>query len=136
MLEEKQPLLEVAEPQRDGQWGSDGIAAIGTPARDFVRISSLPASIFRSEEENRRCMACGETGKCVTLRPCGHVVLCRACSDFVYTCPHCGQYISGVNARNASEGSQPGSGSSSFRGTARGQGATPRWHSLGPQFCL
>ena len=96
---ERQPLLNsVAEPVREAsQWSGEGIAAIGTPARDFVRLSSLPASIFRPEEADRRCMACGETGKCVALRPCGHIVLCRSCSDFVYTCPQCGQYISGVS---------------------------------------
>ena len=34
--------------------------------------------------------------RCVALRPCGHEVLCRNCADFVYTCPHCRQYISAV----------------------------------------
>lgn len=91
---EREPLLPVPDPRLSRP--ADGVAAIGTPARDFVRLSSLPASVFRSEEDRRRCLACGETGKCVALRPCGHAVLCRECSDFVYTCPHCGQYISGV----------------------------------------
>lgn len=72
------------------------MAAIGTPARDFVRLSSLPASVFKDSDDGRRCMACSQPGDCVALRPCGHAVLCRACSDFVYTCPYCGQYISGV----------------------------------------
>ena len=78
--------------------GAD-MAAIGTPARDFVRLSSLPSSALRVNELGRRCMACSAENECVALRPCGHVVLCRACSDFVYTCPHCGQYISGIEKR-------------------------------------
>ena len=102
--EEQIPLL---DPEYDGSGhsrgggGSNGrsigeVAAIGTPARDFVRLSSLPASVFRSDGDSQRCMACSQAGECVALRPCGHAVLCRACSDFVYTCPHCGQYISGI----------------------------------------
>ena len=103
--EEQLPLL---SPERDDSRGSGSrggsggthtrsdVAAIGTPARDFVRLSSLPATVFNSED--RRCMACSQTGEIVALRPCGHEVLCRTCSDFVYTCPHCGQYISGVVA--------------------------------------
>jgi hypothetical protein len=71
------------------------VASIGTPARDFVRLSSLPAAIFQLNEN--RCRACGQGGECVALRPCGHAVLCRPCSDFVFECPHCGQYISGVS---------------------------------------
>ena len=95
---EDAPLLQrpdVSTPSRNPQQHVD-VASIGTPARDFVRLSSLPASIFRFDEYGRRCMACNESGECVALRPCGHVVLCRACSDFVYTCPQCSQYISGV----------------------------------------
>jgi hypothetical protein len=98
---EDMPLLARSDSPVDR--GDDGIAHIGTPARDFVRLSSLPPSIFRHDEDQRRCLACGEAGKCVALRPCGHVVLCRACSDFVYTCPHCGQYISGVGLRRSDD---------------------------------
>ena len=96
--DEDLPLLARADSPRH-DCDTDCIATIGTPSRDFVRLSSLPPSIFRAEEDQRRCLACGEAGKCVSLRPCGHVVLCRACSDYVYTCPHCGQYISGVGLR-------------------------------------
>ena len=101
--EEAAPLLSDSECGsgshiRGGGSGSGGgdVAAIGTPARDFVRLSSLPPSALHSGGRERRCMACNETGECVELRPCGHSVLCRNCSDFVYTCPHCGTYISGV----------------------------------------
>ena len=97
--DEDLPLLARPESPRQDNNDTDGIATIGTPARDFVRLSSLPPSIFRVEEDQRRCLACGEAGKCVSLRPCGHIVLCRACSDYVYTCPRCGQYISGVGLR-------------------------------------
>ena len=99
--EEREPLID-REPfaVRDNgsgcssrNRGSD-VAAIGTPARDFVRLSSLPDAL--NGDERQRCLACGTLGECVTLRPCGHVVLCQACSDFAYTCPHCGQYISGA----------------------------------------
>lgn len=100
--DESMPLLARAESPRE-ECETDGVAAIGTPARDFVRLSALPPSIFRHEEDQRRCLACGEAGKCVALRPCGHIVLCRACSDYVYTCPHCGQYISGVGLRSLPE---------------------------------
>ena len=99
--EENEPLLDPAyDPYGTPANGVRGrgadMAAIGTPARDFVRLSSLPSSALRVDEHGRRCMACSAENGCVALRPCGHVVLCRACSDFVYTCPHCGQYISGI----------------------------------------
>ncbi|KAL1521131.1 hypothetical protein AB1Y20_022685 [Prymnesium parvum] len=95
--DEDLPLLARDDSPRH-ECDSDGFATIGTPARDFVRLSSLPPAIFRAEEDQRRCLACGEAGKCVSLRPCGHIVLCRACSDYVYTCPNpnCGKYITGV----------------------------------------
>ena len=87
--------------------GSD-VASIGSPARDFVRLSSLPPATLRSDERGRRCMACDAPGDCVALRPCGHRVLCRKCSDFVHACPHCGQYISGVShVPNASRSRAP-----------------------------
>jgi hypothetical protein len=70
------------------------VAQIGTPARDFVRLSSLPAAVFQLSDS--RCRACGQAGECVAFRPCGHAVLCRACSEFVFECPHCGQGVSGV----------------------------------------
>ena len=101
--EEEEPLLPTGKQSIDhDRWG-DGIVTIGSPAREFVRLSSLPASVLRSEEDQRPCLACHATGKCVALRPCGHVVLCRSCSDFVYTCPTCGQYISGVGLRELPE---------------------------------
>ena len=94
--EELEPLISEPADTRDAAPSCSTIAAIGTPARAFVRLSSLPPSVFRAEEDCQQCMACGEAVKCVALRPCGHAVLCRECSDFVYTCPHCAQYISGV----------------------------------------
>lgn len=101
--EDRVPLLDpahdpYASPSRNGASRGRGadMAAIGTPARDFVRLSSLPSSALRVDEHGRRCMACSVENECVALRPCGHVVLCRSCSDFVYTCPHCGGYISGI----------------------------------------
>jgi hypothetical protein len=103
--EERAPLIDPSHEQYNSPGECGGargrgadMAAIGTPARDFVRLSSLPSSALRADEQGRRCMACSAENECVALRPCGHVVLCRACSDFVYTCPHCGQYISGITA--------------------------------------
>jgi len=113
--EEREPLID-REPfaVRDGtsscssrNRGSD-VAAIGTPARDFVRLSSLPDAL--NGDERQRCLACGTLGECVTLRPCGHVALCQACSDFAYTCPHCGQYISGAFLSSQHEGMPSGPG--------------------------
>jgi hypothetical protein len=46
-------------------------------------------------------MACGDLGVCVALQPCGHEVLCRSCSDYVYTCPQCRQYITSVSESEA-----------------------------------
>ena len=40
----------------------------------------------RSREELRRGVA----------RRCGHVLLCRPCSDFVCACPKCGAHVAGV----------------------------------------
>lgn len=102
--DEDVPLLGRADSPRHGR-DTDDIATIGTPPRDFVRISSLPPSIFRVDRDQRRCLACGEAGKCVALRPCGHVVLCRPCSDYVYTCPNplCGKYITGVGSQDSFE---------------------------------
>ena len=104
MSEDREPLLSPAHDPHSPAGGANSrgrgqhgdMAAIGTPARDFVRLSSLPSAALRVDEHGRRCMACGAENECVALRPCGHAVLCRACSDFVYTCPHCGQYISGI----------------------------------------
>ena len=105
---ENEPLL--SDPRTpNGASRRNDVATIGTPARDFVRLSSLPAAIFQSNEN--RCRACGNVGECVALRPCGHAVLCRPCSDFVFECPACGQYISGISfhvpseARNGAENS-------------------------------
>lgn len=111
--EEQLPLLDGEEAEAahgcsrgvPSNYSCGDVAAIGTPARDFVRLSSLPASVFKSSDEGRRCMACSQAGECVALRPCGHAVLCRACSDFVYTCPYCGQYISGIAAKENENGS-------------------------------
>ena len=105
--EDRAPLLAPTHDLYGPGAGSGGtargrgadMAAIGTPARDFVRLSSLPPSAMRVDEYGRRCMACNAENECVALRPCGHAVLCRACSDFVYTCPHCGGYISGIENR-------------------------------------
>lgn len=119
--EDRAPLLDPAHDPYGTPPASNGgtargrgadMAAIGTPARDFVRLSSLPSSALRMDEHGRRCMACSVENECVALRPCGHVVLCRACSDFVYTCPHCGQYISGIEKRKptAEENGDGGAG--------------------------
>ena len=102
--EDRAPLLDpshdpYSSPEgksRERQSRQADMASIGTPARDFVRLSSLPSSALRMDEHGRRCMACNAENECVALRPCGHAVLCRPCSDFVYTCPHCGGYISGI----------------------------------------
>ena len=79
------------------EWDTGGIVRVGIPARDFVRISSVPTD---DDPSRRKCVACGEVGMCISLRPCGHVVLCRACSDFVCTCPKCGQHVAGVGLRS------------------------------------
>lgn len=107
--EEAAPLLKprYSTGSSNIRAGSD-VASIGSPARDFVRLSSLPPATLRSDERGRRCMACDAPGDCVALRPCGHRVLCRKCSDFVHACPHCGQYISGVShVPNASRSRAP-----------------------------
>lgn len=112
--EDRAPLLDPAHdpygsPERGSKAASSrhaDMASIGTPARDFVRLSSLPSSALRMDEHGRRCMACSAENECVALRPCGHAVLCRACSDFVYTCPHCGGYISGIIFKPKSEEEQ------------------------------
>ena len=93
---EERPLLAAPSPPTD--WEADGgVVQIGIPAREFVRLSSLPHSAGQRDAD--RCLACGEVGRCVALRPCGHVVLCRSCSDYVCTCPRCSQYITGVGLR-------------------------------------
>ena len=89
---EQEPLLAEGVGRHGGDGRAD-LATIGTPARDFVRLSSLP-TIFQLNDN--RCRACGVVGDCVALRPCGHAVLCWPCSDFVFECPQCGQYISGI----------------------------------------
>ena len=119
--EERQPLIEPQyDPYGSPAGGSRGrgadMAAIGTPARDFVRLSSLPPSALRMDEHGRRCMACSAENECVALRPCGHVVLCRACSDFVYTCPFCGQYISGISTRPNPPGGANGNAAANVGG--------------------
>ena len=94
--DEQEPLLaDGGGSSRHGGDNRTDLATIGTPARDFVRLSSLPTGIFQLNEN--RCRSCGVVGECVALRPCGHMVLCWPCSDFVFECPHCGQYISGIH---------------------------------------
>lgn len=98
---ESEPLLAEQQGYASPSGGvrqRHDVASIGTPARDFVRLSSLPAAVFQPSEN--RCRACGQAGECVALRPCGHAVLCRPCSDFVFECPQCGQYISGIAFQN------------------------------------
>ena len=97
---ESEPLLSDAPSPSMGVRHRErhDVASIGTPARDFVRLSSLPAAVFQPSDT--RCRACGQADECVALRPCGHAVLCRPCSDFVFECPQCGQYISGISFHN------------------------------------
>ena len=99
---ETEPLISRGHPPAPSGAVRQDVATIGSPARDFVRLSSLPAAIFQPNEN--RCRACGQAGECVALRPCGHMVLCRPCSDFVCECPHCGQYVSGVAFHQTSSG--------------------------------
>ena len=71
-------------------WEADGVVRIGVPARDFVRLSALAQAASS-------CMACSEAGRpCVSLRPCGHALLCRACAEFASSCPKCGQRVTGI----------------------------------------
>jgi hypothetical protein len=99
--EAKQPLLRPDRAAGAAEWDSGGVVRIGIPARDFVRIKSAPQAC--DDPSRRKCVACGEVGMCISLRPCGCVVLCRACSDFVCTCPRCGAHISGVGLRSVGD---------------------------------
>ena len=55
---------------------------------ETVSAHSIPNTrrAARSREELRRGVA----------RRCGHVLLCRPCSDFVCACPKCGAHVAGV----------------------------------------
>jgi len=70
--ESSQPLLRAVAHAADDSWEEDGgVVRIGVPARDFVRLSAVPQSPAdrRDDLAKRRCVACGEVGRCVALRP-------------------------------------------------------------------
>jgi len=70
--EASQPLLRAVAHAADDSWEEDGgVVRIGVPARDFVRLSAVPQSPAdrRDDLAKRRCVACGEVGRCVALRP-------------------------------------------------------------------
>ena len=63
---ENEPLLAeghssaAAAPTTPSARGRQDVASIGTPARDFVRLSSLPAAIFELNENRCRASACNQ----------------------------------------------------------------------------